>query len=174
MASPRFPQPGPGDCSALGLTYIAKLPAGNVLEILSHQLEEFADLWRRVGEKGADFRYAPDKWTVKDVVCHIVDAERVSIYRAMTFARGDTTPLPGWDEVTFAQAANASARRLDSLAAELAYVRRGSIVFLEGLDDAAIARRGTADNAPMAVSAVPYLLAGHAMHHIEIIRTRYL
>jgi hypothetical protein len=164
MASSRFPRPGPGDCSALGLTYIAKLPTGNVLEILSHQLEEFADLWRRVG----------DKWTVKDVVCHIVDAERVSIYRAMTFARGDTTQLPGWDEVTYAQAANASARRLDSLAAELAYVRRASIVFLEGLDDAAIARRGIANNAPLAVSAVPYLLAGHAMHHIEIIRTRYL
>jgi hypothetical protein len=92
----------------------------------------------------------------------------------MRFARGDSTPLPGWDQDTFAQGANASARRLDSLAAELAYVRRASIVFLEGLDVAAVARRGIANDAPMAVSATPYLLAGHAMHHIEIIRTRYL
>jgi uncharacterized damage-inducible protein DinB len=174
MAAPRFPRPGPGDCSAEALTYAAKLPDGDVLEILSHQLEEFADLWRRVGDKRADFRYAPGKWTVKDIACHIVDAERQWIYRAMRFARGDPTPLPGWDENTYARGANASARRLDSLAAELAYVRRASIVFFEGLDDAAIARRGTADNAPMAVSAVPYLVAGHAMHHIEIIRTRYL
>jgi uncharacterized damage-inducible protein DinB len=156
------------------MTYVAKVPDGDVLELLSHQLDEFADVWRRVGEKRANFRYAPDKWTVKDVVCHMVDAERVWVYRAMRFARGDSTPLPGWDQDTFAQGANASARRLDSLAAELAYVRRASIVFLEGLDVAAVARRGIANDAPMAVSATPYLLAGHAMHHIEIIRTRYL
>jgi uncharacterized damage-inducible protein DinB len=174
MAVSRFPRPGPGDCSAEALTYVAKLPHDNVLEILGHQLDEFADLWRRVGEKRADFRYAPGKWTVKDVACHIVDAERQWIYRAMRFARGDATPLTSWDENTYAAAANASSRRLDSLAAELAYVRRASIVFLEGLDEAAIARRGIADNTELAVSAVPYLLAGHAAHHIEIIRTRYL
>jgi uncharacterized damage-inducible protein DinB len=156
------------------LTYVAHVPDGNVLEMLSRQLDEFADLWRRVGEKRADFRYASDKWTVKDIVCHIVDAERVWVYRAMRFARGDPTPLPGWDQDTFARGASASARRLDSLAAELAYVRRASIVFLEGLDEAAVARRGIANDAPMAVSATPYLLAGHATHHIEIIRTRYL
>jgi hypothetical protein len=174
MAAPRFLRPGPGDVSETGMRYVAKVPDGDILEILSHQLDEFADVWRRVGEKRANFRYAPDKWTVKDVVCHMVDAERVWVYRAMRFARGDSTPLPGWDQDTFAQGANASARRLDSLAAELAYVRRASIVFLEGLDVAAIARRGIASDAPMAVSATPYLLAGHAMHHIEIIRTRYL
>ena len=174
MSSPRFPRPGPGDCTAESLTYVALVPEGNVLEILSRQLDEFADLWRRVGEKGANYRYAPDKWTVKDIVCHLVDAERVSVYRAMRFARGDATPLPDWNEKAFAKYANASSRHLDSLAAELAYVRRASIVFFEGLDEAAIARRGTANNAPLAVSAVPYLLAGHAMHHIEIIRTRYL
>jgi uncharacterized damage-inducible protein DinB len=174
MAPPRFPRPGPGDCSALGLTYVATVPDGDVLEILTHQLEEFADLWRRVGETRAGRSYAPGKWTVKDIACHIVDAERVWVYRAMRFARGDETPLSGWDQDTFARGANASARPLASLAAELAYVRRASIVFLEGLDEAAVARRGTANDAPMAVSATPYLLAGHAMHHIEIIRTRYL
>jgi uncharacterized damage-inducible protein DinB len=174
MAAPRFPRPGPSDCSATGLAYVANVPDGDVLEILSRQLDEFADLWRRVGEARADVPYAPGKWNVKDVVCHIVDAERVWVYRAMRFARGDATPLPAWDQDTFARGANASARRLASLAAELAYVRRASIVFLEGLDDAAVARRGIAADAPMAVSATPYLLAGHAMHHIEIIRTRYL
>jgi uncharacterized damage-inducible protein DinB len=156
------------------LTYVAKVPDGDVLEILTHQLDVFADLWRRVGETRADQSYAPDKWTVKDIACHIVDAERVWVYRAMRFARGDETPLPGWDQDAFARGAHASARHLASLAAELAYVRRASIVFLEGLDAAAVARRGTADDAPMAVSATPYLLAGHATHHIEIIRNRYL
>lgn len=174
MASPYFPRPHPGDCSDLGLTYVAKVPEGNVLEILNAQLDEFADLWRRVGETRASAPYAPDKWTVKDIICHLVDAERVWVYRAMCFARGDETPLPGWDQDVYARAANAVKRRLATLAAELAYVRRASIVFLEGLDDAAVARRGTANNAPMAVSATPYLIAGHATHHIEMIRTRYL
>jgi hypothetical protein len=174
MSPPRFPRPGPGDLPDYALKYVAKVPEGDVLEILTHQLDEFADLWRRVGETRADARYAPDKWTVKDIICHLVDAERVSVYRAMRFARGDDTPLPGWDQDTYATAAHASTRRLATLAAELAYVRRASIVFLEGLDEAAVARRGTANNAPMAVSATPYLIAGHATHHIEIIRTRYL
>jgi uncharacterized damage-inducible protein DinB len=158
----------------MGLTYVAKVPDGDILEILTHQLDEFADLWRRVGETRSDAAYAPGKWTVKDIICHLVDAERVWVYRGMRFARGDETPLPGWDQDIYARAAHASSRRLATLAAELAYVRRASIVFLEGLDAAAIARRGTASNAPMAVSATPYLLAGHATHHIEIIRTRYL
>ena len=170
----RFPRPVPGEYGEFYAGYIALVPVGDVLETLTRQLDDLAALWRRVGEAGADFRYAPGKWSIKDIVGHLADMERVFVYRALRIARGDPTPLPGFDENAFAQAANASARRMADLAAELAYVRRASIVFFEGLDDAAVNRRGTASGFPLAVRAIPYIVAGHTAHHTDVIRTRYL
>jgi hypothetical protein len=169
----RFPRPVPGEYGEFYAGYIAKAE-GDVLELLTRQLDELAALWRRVGEEGAEHRYAPGKWSIKDIVGHLADAERVFVYRALRIARGDLTPLPGFDENVFVEAANAGKRRLTDLAAELAYVRRASIVFFEGLDEAAAERRGTASGYPLAVRAVPYIVAGHTAHHMDVIRTRYL
>ena len=121
-----------------------------------------------------DFAYAPGKWTIKQVVGHICDAERIFAYRALRFARGDVAPLPGFDENAWMPAARFDARPLGDLAAELDAVRRATLALLRTFDADALARRGTANNKEISVRALAYVIAGHERHHVGILRERYL
>jgi hypothetical protein len=121
----------------------------------------------------AGHRYAEGKWTVRDVTGHMADAERVMSYRAMRIARGDATPLPGFDENAYVTVAGADRRPIAELAADLAAVRNATLALFRGLDAEAWRRRGAANGNPVSVRALAHIIAGHERHHVEILRTRY-
>jgi hypothetical protein len=121
----------------------------------------------------AGHRYAEGKWTVRDVVGHMADVERVMSYRALRIARGDATPLPGFDENPYADMAGADRRPIGDLAAELAAVRSATLALFRGLDAEAWRRRGVVNDNPVSVRALAHIIAGHERHHGEILRTRY-
>jgi hypothetical protein len=154
--------------------YITLVPEGDLVEALRSQIGETLSLVRSIPEARGSHRYAPGKWSIKEVVGHMSDVERVMTYRALRIARADSTPLPGFDESAWVPAANFEARSLASLAHELEEVRRATVAFFETLDPESAARRGSANNAPISARALAYIVAGHERHHVAILRERYL
>lgn len=130
-------------------------------------LEEF-------GEAAAAVRYAPEKWTAREVIGHLSDVERVLSYRALRFARGDATALPGFDENAYVPAANFEQRTMKSVVDEFFAVRRSTAALVESLTDETAARAGTLGSGTMTVRALLYLIAGHELHHRVLLRERYL
>jgi hypothetical protein len=169
-----IPRPDASEYSPHYETYVTKVPDGNLLTILEDQRQETQDLLAGIPEGRALHRYAPGKWSIKEVVGHVSDSERVFSYRALRFARGDQTPLPGFDEKAYAPAGRFDARPLPDLAAELEAVRHATIALFAGLDSDALARRGPANNKDVSVRALAYIIAGHERHHVGILRERYL
>lgn len=119
-------------------------------------------------------RYAKGKWTIKEILGHIVDDERIYVYRALRFARNDSTELPGFEQDRYAQYSNANKREIGDLLDEFASVRKSTIALFDALDDAALIRGGIADGHRVTVRALAYRIAGHELRHINIIRERYL
>ena len=167
-------RPGPDEYAPFYAGYVAAVPDGELLVLLRDQLAETEALLREFSGARADHRYGPDKWSVKEVVSHMADAERVFAYRALRFARGDTTPLPGFDENDFVRGSNASARALPEIAGELRSVRMASITLFAGLSEEALLRRGPANGKDVSVRALAWIIAGHERHHARILRERYL
>ena len=155
-------------------TYISKVPKGDVLKVLEDQRRETQQLLSGLSDAKALHRYAPEKWSIKQVVGHLMDTERVFCYRALAFGRADANPLPGFDEKAWAPAGRFDARALKDLAPELDAVRRATIALFSGLDDEALTRRGVANNNPITVRALAWIIAGHERHHVAILRERYL
>jgi uncharacterized damage-inducible protein DinB len=153
--------------------YTALVPDGSILETLRKQTEETAALLARVPAAREEHRYAEGKWSVKEVVGHLADAERVFAYRALRIARGDTTPLPGFDENQYVPAGRFGKRTLRSLADEFRAVREATLRLFEGLDEEAMSRRGTAAENPVSVRAIAWIIAGHERHHVALLRERY-
>lgn len=153
--------------------YVARVPAGSVLETLENQLGETRRLLAPLSEEQALHRYAPDKWSIKQVIGHLCDTERVMSHRALRFARADRTPLPGFDENDYVKAADFDARSLSSLLDELGDVRRATLSMLRGLNEAALVRIGEANERDVSVRALAYIIAGHELHHVAILRERY-
>jgi uncharacterized damage-inducible protein DinB len=154
--------------------YISLVPDGDLVEILRTQIGETLSLLRAIPEERASYRYAPGKWSIKEVVGHMADVERIMTYRALRIARGDATPLPGFDENAYVPAANFDARPLASLAHEFQEVRRATLAFFETLEPEAAARRGSANNNEISTRALAYIVAGHERHHVSILKERYL
>jgi hypothetical protein len=154
--------------------YVGRVPEGDLLALLEQQRHETQDLLASVPEGKALYRYAPGKWSIKEVAGHLMDSERVFAYRALRFARGDQTPLSGFDEKHYAAAGTFDARPLRDLAAELDSVRGATIALFRSLDAAALVRRGTANDREVSVRALAYIIAGHERHHVAILRERYL
>jgi uncharacterized damage-inducible protein DinB len=126
------------------------------------------------GETGASVRYAPEKWTVREVIGHVNDVERVLSYRALRFARGDTTALPGFDENAYVPAGDFERRTLKSVVDEFLAIRWSTAALVESLTDETAARGGTLASGTMTVRALLYLIAGHELHHRVLLRERYL
>ena len=154
--------------------YIALVPESDAIEALEHQLADMLPLLRGLSEAQAALRYAPGKWSIKQVLGHVIDAERVFAYRALRFGRNDRTPLPGFDENPYAEAAGSDARTVTSLVSELESLRRANIAMYAGLPADAWARRGAANDTEVSVRALAFITAGHGRHHMAIIRERYL
>jgi DinB superfamily len=169
-----FDRPDASEYAAYYQTYVSLVPDGDILAILETQVGETLRLLARVGEARGDHRYAPGKWSVKEVVAHVIDTERVFDYRALRFARGDETPLAGFEQNDWVRDGRFAHRALAELAAEFRAVRVASIAFYRGLDLASARRSGTANNVRFTVRAIPFIVAGHEAHHGRILRERYL
>jgi hypothetical protein len=152
--------------------YVALVSEGDILDRLEKQLDEGLALLRGTPEDQAMTRHPPYTWSVKEVVGHVTDAERIFGHRALRFARGDTTPLPGFDENIYVGAAGFDRRPFASLLAEFEAVRRSHVCLFRHLDEAAWLRTGLANGSPVSVRALAYIIAGHAQHHLAILRKR--
>jgi len=170
----RATRPAEGEFLPYYGTYIDKVPTGDIVETLKSQVPETLALIRSLPEADGDKRYAPQKWSIREVVGHVIDAERIFVYRALRFARADSTPVPGFDENAFAKNAPYSRVSLANIAGELEHVRASTVHFFSNLEEQAFSRRGCANGAEISVRALAYILAGHEIHHLSVIRTRYL
>lgn len=153
--------------------YVRLAPEGPVVDVLTRGLADVESLLGPIGEARAGYRYAAGKWSIREVVGHVSDAERVFAYRMLRFARGDATPLPAFDEQAWMVSAGFDRRPLADLLAEFAAVRRATVALVGSLDEAAVAREGVASGQRVTVRALFHILVGHERHHVAILRERY-
>jgi hypothetical protein len=154
--------------------YIALVPDGDVISTLTSQMTDTQSLLRALPASVATYRYAPDKWSVNEVVGHLIDSERIFTGRALRFARNDATPIPGFEQDDYVRNATFDAYPLSELAAEFEAVRKCTLFLFRHMDEEAWIRRGVANNAEVSVRALAYIIAGHELHHREILSARYL
>ncbi|HEY5490935.1 MAG TPA: DinB family protein [Gemmatimonadaceae bacterium] len=166
-------RPGADEHAPFYASYVALVPDGDVTRTLAGQGEGFVRLLKDIGDGKAAFAYAAGKWTIKEVVLHVTDAERIFAYRVLRMARGDATPLASFDENAYAPMSGANDRPLDTLLGEFAAVRGATLVLLRGIPEEAWVRRGVASGKDVSVRALAWIAAGHAMHHERILRERY-
>jgi uncharacterized damage-inducible protein DinB len=167
-------RPGPNEHAPYYAQYVAAAGSGDPLESLEAQLTDIDEVLGSLTDAQAGFRYAPGKWTIRQVLSHMSDAERVFAYRALRFGRGDETPLPGFDQTQWEAFTNADARDLSALVAEFRAIRAASIQLFRGLPPEAFTRGGVASDNPVTVRALLYIMLGHVAHHLGILRERYL
>jgi len=152
--------------------YIRLVPEGNIIDILLAQEKQMTELLASLTESQSAYRYAEGKWMLKEVVGHIADSERVITYRLLRFARGDQTPLPGFDQELFIPPFGSWTTA--QLAEDYRAVRQSTITLLRGLPAEAWSRKGIANNVSITARAIAYSIAGHELHHMGVIRNRYL
>lgn len=168
-------RPGADEYAPAFASYVARIGDDeDIVTVLASQLDEFQHRLGAVPAARGDYRYAPGKWTLKDIVGHLSDTERVFAYRALRIARGDTTPLPSFDDQAWVAETGAGDRTLADMVEELADVRRASLSLFRHLPPAHWTRRGTASGQPVSVRALAYVMAGHVRHHLEVVEARYL
>lgn len=155
-------------------TYVSLVPAGDVVETMTGQLDEVRALLGSIPEERAGYAYDAGKWSIKQLVGHVNDTERIFAYRALAIARGESQPLPGMDQDAYMEHSNFDARTLAELTSEFEHLRRANILLFRGLDDAAWQRRGTASEREVTVRALAHILVGHVAHHVGVLRVRYL
>lgn len=167
-------RPTPEEYAPYYETYLQHVPPGaEVLDLLTDQAQIMAALVARITPRQEEHRYAEGKWSVKQVLAHLADTERVFVFRALWFARGEESALPGMDENLWAVTAGADARPIADFARELAALRRHSLDLFASLPAVAWERRGVASERVLSVRAVPWIIVGHECHHLEILRERY-
>lgn len=167
-------RPAPSEYDVYYHRYVRLVPDGPVLTTLEDQLPLTLALLEEIGEAGAAYRYAPGKWSVKQVVGHLVDVEWVFALRGLRFARGDETPIPGIDQDQLVTGGDFDRLPLAALAGQLAAVRAASLALWRGVGTEAWARAGTASDCRFTTRSVPYIIAGHELHHRRILEQRYL
>jgi DinB superfamily len=153
--------------------YVAKVPAGDLVSILRDQIDDTRSLVAGLSDEASSFAYAPAKWSIREVIGHMSDTERVMAYRIMVAARGDNTPLPSFDENAWTPAGDFGSRSMESIWSEFEVVRAATVALLDGLPDAAWTRRGIASGHPFSVRAMACNIAGHERHHLDILKSRY-
>lgn len=154
-------------------SYVSSVPDGDIVQLLEQQKAVLRARTTAVTPAQETYRYGPGKWTVREMFGHLTDAERVFGYRVLCISRGDTASLPGFDEHTYVEAANFNSRPLRALVDELVLVRDGNLLMMKAFDAEAWPRMGVANNVPVSVRALAFIMAGHINHHLEILRTRY-
>jgi uncharacterized damage-inducible protein DinB len=153
--------------------YIGLVGSGDVVGILESQIRETLSLLRSIPDSRGTFRYAPGKWSINEVVGHLIDAERIFAVRALRFARADKSPLPGWEQDDYIAAANFDEYPLSDLTADYESVRKATCFLYRHMNEEATTRRGIANGAEVSVRALAYITAGHELHHRGVIKEKY-
>ncbi len=167
-------KPQPGEYNSYYEKYVSLVPDGDIIATLKSQIDETRGLLSTVPEDRGNFRYEAGKWSIKEVLGHLTDTERIMSYRALRIARGDTTPLPGFEQDDYVRTAQSNAFSLSSLLEEYIAVRRATVLLFEHMAAEACTRQGTASNNPVTVRALAWIIAGHELHHRAILKSRYL
>ena len=167
-------RPSLSEYNAYYQPYVSESPGEDVLAALAVQRDSTAALLAGIPEARAGFRYAPGKWSVKEVIGHLADSERVFSYRALRVARADTTPLPSFDENAWMPEAGFDRRTLPDIAAEFRAVRDSTLALFHGLHADAWPRVGTASGHPISARALAWIISGHEAHHLRVLAERYL
>ena len=167
-------RPKPEEAASYYSKYIDLVASGDIVSALETQLRETTAFLTTVSEEKSLHRYAPDKWTIREVLSHIIDGERVFAFRALWFARGSSDPLPGFEQDDYVQASGANQIDWASQVEEFQRVRLSTISLFRNLPVEAWSREGIASDNPFTVRALAYILAGHVSHHLNIIKQRYL
>ena len=167
-------KPDPTEHDPYYSRYIDLIKQQDILKVLPVQLDGTLALLRSIPDSRASFRYAPDKWSINELVGHVIDTERVFAYRALTFARNDRTLLPGFEQDDWIRGGSYAAQALKELASEFECVRRSNIYLFQHLDNDAWMRRGKANSTEVSVRALAYIIAGHELHHRKQIEEKYL
>jgi hypothetical protein len=154
--------------------YISLVPGNDILNTLEQQLPETVDLLSARKEQEGEFRYAPGKWSVKEVLGHLIDSERVFAYRALRISRSDLTPIEGFEQDDYVRNGPFGHCRLSDLVEEFAWVRKATLCLFRSLDEKAWMRRGVANQNEISVRALAYIIAGHELHHRKILQDKYL
>jgi DinB superfamily len=166
-------RPEPTEYAEFYAGYVSLVEETDIVSALQAQLTEIEILFAEMLTEKADYRYAPEKWSVKQLLGHMIDGERVFAYRALRIARNDKTPLPGFDENAFMENSNFNERKIADLLEEFLYLRQANNIFFKTLNEDAWSNVGTASNAQVSVRAIAYVMVGHVRHHINILRERY-
>ncbi|MEO8636778.1 MAG: DinB family protein [Gemmatimonadales bacterium] len=154
--------------------YISQVPGDDALPVLIASRAKTAALLAGIPATRAGYRYAEGKWTVREVIGHLADAERIFSYRMLRIARGDATPLAGFDENRYVPEGRFEERPLAEIAAELAAVRDATLALARGLDAGRLVRRGVASGKPVSARALAWIIAGHELHHLRVLGEKYL
>jgi hypothetical protein len=166
-------RPAANEYPAFFDTYIRLVEEADLGEIMARQIDETMTYYRGLSEAQAGYRYAPDKWSVKQVLGHLADTERVMQYRALGVARGDQTSFPGFEQDDYVATAGSDVRPWSSLLDELKAVRQSSVHLFRALDDTALDRVGKVNQKAMTARALGYVIVGHERHHLALLKDRY-
>lgn len=155
-------------------TYIGKVEGKDLLAALKQGAETLANFLETIPDEKHGYLYAEGKWTIREIVGHLLDAERVFAYRALRFSRADKTPLAGFDENLYVPESRANHRKMLDLLAEFVALRASTVALFEGMNEEMTLRQGEANGKPISVRALGYIICGHEIHHMRVIQERYL
>ena len=154
--------------------YIALVPDGDVIKFLKKQKRMFIGLIDSIPEEQLLYRYEEGKWTIKQIVGHVIDTERIMAYRALVFSRGERQPIPGFNENEYVERASFNQKNIQDLIKEFAKLRESNLALIQNLNVDMMERKGNANDFFFSVRAIVYIIAGHVEHHINVIKSRYL
>jgi hypothetical protein len=167
-------RPDPSEHSTYAERYISLVPDGAIGETLARQFEEYLPLYRGISEEKGAYRYAPGKWSLKQVLGHVIDTERIFGYRGLAASRGDRTPIPGFEQDDYVAAADFDARGVSDLIDELVMVRAATVLLFKNMSDEMLVRRAIANNNEISARAAGFMIAGHERYHIAHMKQHYL
>jgi DinB superfamily len=166
-------RPKPGDYNLYYDRYISLIEEDDIINVIEKQKKSSETFLKSFTEENGIFAYAEGKWTVKEVLGHLIDTERIMAYRALAFARGEKQSLPGFEQDDYVAESNFNKRSLDHLIIEFITVRESNIILFQSFDEKILIKRGTASGSEITVLALIYIIAGHEKHHMKFLRERY-
>jgi DinB superfamily len=169
----KIDRPGENEYAPFYAGYVARVPETEILDDLREQPKELSRLAGSVSKEKEQFRYGEEKWSVREIYGHLVDAERFFGHRAFCVSRGDATPLPGFDEKLYVSSSGHDSRPLADLVKDFSLLREANVRLFESLEPAAFSREGVANGAKITVRALAYVMAGHVRHHLAVLNERY-
>ena len=167
-------RPEPNEFAPYYNTYVSLIEDNAVMPVLDAQAGDIRGMFSGVPEERGTYAYAEGKWTIKELLSHLIDGERIFAYRILRISRGDKTPIEGFEQDDYIETSNANNRSFADLLDEFDHERRANLLLVKNLTDEASHRMGTASNNPVSVRALVYIMAGHVTHHINILQERYL